>query len=253
MNNRITSDIVQVLKDELNEHSIYDAVKDIEDLKLFMQHHVFSVWDFMSLVKYLQANIAPSNTPWTPPKDAQLSRFINDIVIEEECDEMPDGESYLSHYEMYILAMEEVGADTTQIKSFVATVEEKGIEEALASCEIPSASKAFTTTTFDFIKENKAHNVAAAFSLGREDIIPLMFKAILKKIGVSKKIAPMFHYYLERHIHLDEGFHGPMAMKLLNQLCEDDDTKVQEAIDAAKQAVKARIRFWDGVLAEIEK
>ena len=62
----------------------------------------------------------------------------------------------------------------------------------------------------------------------------------------------MFHYYLERHIHLDEGFHGPLAMKLLNQLCEDDGEKTEEAIASAKRAVEARITFWDGVLAAIK-
>jgi hypothetical protein len=249
----ITSDIVNDLKEELNTHPVYAAVQNVDDLRLFMQHHVFSVWDFMSLVKYLQSAIAPSSYPWVPPHDAQMSRFINDIVVEEESDEMPDGESFLSHYEMYLAAMEEVGADTTVIRNFVQTVREKGIEEALSLPEVPEASRTFTGTTFDFIKEGKPYNIAAAFSLGREDIIPVMFKALLKKIGISKKDSPMFHYYLERHIHLDEGFHGPMAMKLLNQLCEDKEEKIQEAEEAAKRAVKARIDFWDGVLATMNR
>jgi hypothetical protein len=71
-------------------------------------------------------------------------------------------------------------------------------------------------------------------------------------MGVSKKIAPMFHYYLERHIHLDEGFHGPLAMKLLNQMCQEDERKIDQAINSAKRAVEARISFWDGVLAAMK-
>jgi hypothetical protein len=244
----INSNIITSLKNELNAHPIYKAVETTEDLKCFMEHHIFSVWDFMSLVKYLQSVIAPSQTPWIPPSDPDLSRFINEIVLEEESDEMPDSQSFLSHYEMYLLAMEEVGADTSKIKSFVKEVQNKGIEEALKLPDIPEASRVFTTSTFSFITEGEPHHAAAAFSLGREDIIPLMFKAILKKMGVSKKVAPMFHYYLERHIHLDEGFHGPLALKLLNQLCEDNAGKIDEAVESGKRAVEARIAFWDGVL-----
>ncbi len=252
MKKNIDSSVVKELKEQLDDHRVYGVIESKEQLRIFMQHHVFSVWDFMTLVKFLQNSVAPSAYPWTPPADAQLSRFINDIVVEEECDVMPDGESYLSHYEMYLMAMEEVGADTGVIRSFVRTVAEEGIDRALELVDIPAASAKFTRTTFGFVCEDKAHNVAAAFSLGREDIIPVMFKGILKKIGVSKKEAPIFHYYLERHIHLDEGFHGPLAMKLLNQLC-DSEEKVIEASNAAREAVQARIEFWDGVLEEISK
>lgn len=252
MQKKIDSSVVKELKSQLNEHPIYKAVESIEDLRCFMEHHIFSVWDFMSLVKYLQSVIAPSQSPWIAPKDPELSRFINEIVLEEESDEMPDKQSFLSHFEMYLLAMEEVGADTSKIRNFVQEVKSKGIEEALTLSDIPEASRVFTTSTFSFIVEGKPHHAAAAFSLGREDIIPLMFKALLKKMGISKKIAPIFHYYLERHIHLDEGFHGPLAMKLLNQLCEESTEKTDEAIASAKRAVEARITFWDGVLAAMK-
>ena len=79
-----------------------------------------------------------------------------------------------------------------------------------------------------------------------------MFRSILKKIDVSSDQAPIFHFYLNRHIHLDEDFHAPLSLKLLNALCADDDIKVEEALDAAKLAIEARLNFWDGVLASIE-
>lgn len=249
----IQSDIIDTLKSELNEHPVYKAVGTIEDLRCFMEHHVFSVWDFMSLVKYLQAVIAPSRSPWVPPSEPDLCRFINELVLEEEADEMPDGKSFLSHFEIYLLAMEEIGADTSKIRRFVDTVKSVGIEAALRLPDIPEASRAFTTTTFSFINENGPHKAAAALALGREHIIPVMFKGILKNMRINKKQAPMFHYYLERHIHLDEGFHGPLSLRLLNKLCEEDAQKVEEAADAAKLAVTARITFWDGVLKEMQR
>ncbi|UFH58722.1 DUF3050 domain-containing protein [Sulfurovum mangrovi] len=248
----IQSDIIDALKSELNEHPVYKAVESIEDLRCFMEHHAFSVWDFMSLVKFLQAEIAPSRSPWVPPSEPDLCRFINELVLEEESDEMPDGKSFLSHYEIYLLAMEEIGADTSKIRTFVDRVRTKGIDEALQLPDIPEASRAFTTTTFSFISENEPQKAAAALALGREHIIPVMFKGILKNMGINKKQAPIFHYYLERHIHLDEGFHGPLSLRLLNKLCEEDAKKVEDAADAAKSAVSARIAFWDGVLKEME-
>jgi hypothetical protein len=122
----------------------------------------------------------------------------------------------------------------------------------LTLSDIPEASRQFTTTTFSFIKEGEAHKAAAALALGREHIIPVMFKGILKSMGINKKQAPIFHYYLERHIHLDEGFHGPLSLRLLNKLCEENEQKVDDAVTAAKLAVSARIEFWDGVQKEIE-
>jgi hypothetical protein len=74
-----------------------------------------------------------------------------------------------------------------------------------------------------------------------------MFRALLKDMGISKKKAPLFHYYLERHIHLDDEFHGPMSLKLLDLLCEKSDKKKLAAENAACKAIKARIQLWDEV------
>jgi hypothetical protein len=147
--------------------------------------------------------------------------------------------------------MAEIGADTQLSSGFVQTVRQQGIKQALDLPDIPGPSRIFTTRTFQFINENKPHEVAAALALGREHIIPGMFRAILQRIGVSDKQAPIFHFYLNRHIHLDEDFHAPLSLRLLNRLCEGDDRKIQEAIKAANAAVNARIEFWDGVYEAI--
>jgi hypothetical protein len=122
----------------------------------------------------------------------------------------------------------------------------------LESVPIPEPSRRFTGKTFEFIRSDKPHRVASALALGREHIIPCMFRSILKQIGVSEQQAPVFHYYLNRHVHLDEDFHAPLSLRLLNQLCVDDTHKTEEAIEAANEAIQARIKFWDGVLEAIE-
>ncbi len=251
MPTHIDSDIISSFKKPLENHPIYAAVASIEDLQCFMQHHVYSVWDFMSLIKYLQSVIAPTRYPWTPQGDGSVRRFINELVLEEESDETNIPGEHSSHFELYHRAMQEIGADISPSTQFLKAVETRGINPALSLDCVPAASRAFTATTFDFIEQDKPHQVAAALALGREHIIPCIFRAILDRTGVTEEQAPIFHFYLNRHIHLDEDFHAPLSLRLLNGLCGGDEKKIAEAIDAARKAVEARIKFWDGVLIAI--
>lgn len=249
---------IKLLRKELAMHPVYAAVRDMDDLTLFMQHHVYSVWDFMSLVKYLQNEIAPARAPWLPNGDAQVQRFINDIVLEEETDEglpLEDGTpTFTSHFNLYSLAMDEVKeGSNTLVKEFIDKVTSHSLQDALNSVEIPSPAKEFMKTTFSFIDSDKPHVIAAAFALGREHIIPEMFRALLEKMNIPRESAEVFHYYLDRHIELDGDFHGPMSLRMLELLCEGDEAKIAEAEQAAIDAIKARIKFWDGVLLAIEK
>jgi hypothetical protein len=253
MSTSITSDLIASFKDTLENHPVYAAVRTRDDLRVFMQHHVYSVWDFMSLLKYLQSVIAPSGAPWSHQGDAGVRRFINELVLEEETDKGLEPDSFSSHFELYQQAMGEIGADTALSSRFVETVAEAGVSNALETVDIPAPSRRFTGKTFEFIRSDKPHRIAAALALGREHIIPCMFRSILRQTGVLEDQAPAFHYYLHRHVHLDEGHHGPMSLRLLNQLCADDAEKSREAIEAAHEAIQARIQFWDGVLEAIER
>jgi hypothetical protein len=252
MSQPITTEIIAAFKSQLENHPVYEAVRTIDDLRCFMEHHVYSVWDFMSLIKYLQATIAPTQVPWTPRGEANVRRFINELVLEEESDASNIPGEFSSHFELYHQAMREIGADTAPSTEFLQGVQARGIKQALDLSCVPAPSRTFTTTTFRFIQADQPHQVAAALALGREHIIPGMFRSILGRIGVSEPDAPIFHFYLNRHIHLDEDFHAPLSLRLLNSLCAGDDARIGEAVAAAKTAVDARIRFWDGVLEAIE-
>jgi len=248
-------DHLRPLQDQLEGHAIYGAIQRIEDLRIFMQHHVFSVWDFMSLIKYLQRQIAPVAVPWQPTSDPSLRYFINELIQEEESDAIPLGSGevlYASHFELYCRAMNEIGADGGLPERFLALVSEQGLDKALYSPLVPLPARYFSETTFCFIREDKPHLVAAALTLGRENLIPTMFRQLLDRMGISETQAPIFHAYLKRHIHLDEDFHGPLSMRLLETLCGDDPERIEEAEIAAEEALCARIRFWDGVLEAIE-
>lgn len=244
------------VRERLNAHPVYGSLTSIDDLRCFMSHHVYSVWDFMSLAKYLQGRIAPTTIPWVPAGNPSIRRFINEITLEEESDVgLPDSEgneTYASHFELYCQAMAEIGADTTNSMEFLETVKREGISAALESGGVPEPARQFMTATFGFISSHKPHVVAAAFALGREHVIPQMFRAFLGKMNISKSEAPAFHYYLERHIHLDEDSHGPLSLLMLEELCGNDPQHIKEAQTAAIEAVEARISFWDGVQLAIQ-
>jgi len=246
-------DHVRPLQEELNAHPIYAAIQELADLRVFMSHHIFSVWDFMSLIKYLQGKVAPTDTPWMPHGDPSVRYFINQLVLEEESDrlDLGDGPTESSHFELYCRAMDEIGADGGMPLRFIDRVQRDGLDEALYSELVPVPARYFCETTFCFIREDKPHAAAAALAVGRERIIPDMFRRILADSGVGADQAPIFHAYLNRHIHLDEDFHGPLSLKLLDHLCAGDPQKIEQAATAAEEAICARIRFWDGVLEAI--
>ena len=244
------------LREQLNQHPIYRLLRDLNDVRVFMSQHIYSVWDFMSLAKTLQQAVAPAGAPWVPVGNPALRRFINEIVLEEESDEgLPDAsgqKTYLSHFELYCQAMREIGANDGAAQTFVVTVQRDGIRSALTRGLAPMAARWFMETTFGFIATGKPHVVAAAFALGREQIIPGMFRSLLRDMQISQNQAPSFHYYLERHIHLDEDHHGPLSLRMLDELCAGDPRKLREAEQAAREAIEARIEFWDGVLSALE-
>ncbi len=245
------AEFIGALRARLDRHPIYEALRGVDDLRVFMSHHVYSVWDFMSLIKYLQHSVAPARWPWQPGADPTVQRFINELVLEEETDEAgPDrpGE-FSSHFQLYLRAMGEIGANTEAPRRFVDLAGQEGVAAALAAGIAPPPAAKFTRTTFDFIGTNRPHVVAAALALGREHVIPAMFRAFLARMGVSEQQAPVFHYYLHRHIHLDEDFHAPLSLRLLQGLCADDTARIAEARETAVQAVEARLAFWDGVYA----
>lgn len=238
------------LQEQLYNHSIYQRIHSKKDLQLFMESHVFAVWDFMSLVKFLQNHFAPSGHPWFPSKNHDIIHFINDIVLEEESDKTPDGR-YMSHFEMYIEAMKEVGASTSIVADFLErfTLNKEG--KILNMINIPHYLKQNLIQTFKFIDTTKPHVAASAFCFGRENIIPNMFQQLLNKMQIKESDAPIFHHYLSRHIQLDGEVHGPMAIKMVEVLCENDSQKWREATQTAIVAIEARIKLWDGILNAI--
>ncbi|MEU4569187.1 DUF3050 domain-containing protein [Micromonospora sp. NPDC023956] len=233
------------------QHPLYANLDTHAALVTFMEHHVFAVWDFMSLLKSLQRQLTCVTVPWIPTGPTGSRRLINDIVMVEESDALGDG--YISHFELYVRGMAEAGADTTAIDNLIDLLRTgRGVAEALVEAGVPAASAAFAGTTWNIIENTPVHCQAAAFAFGREDLIPEMFTQVVAVNERSRKLNT-FVDYLERHIEVDGEQHTPMAMQMLADLCGDDDTKWQECADTVNTALAARARLWDDILAAIKE
>jgi hypothetical protein len=236
---------------EICRHSIYENLKSLEDICIFMEHHVFAVWDFMSLLKSLQAELTCVKVPWVPVSSPRIRRLINEIVLSEETDEI-DGHPN-SHFELYHNAMTEIGADTRAIDATVTAVRcGTAIEVALRKSDAPAGARAFVAKTFEIISSAKPHMIAAAFTFGREEPIPNMFRTLVDAlVRQEKNKVRSLVTYLDRHIGLDEDHHTPMAVEMLAELCGDDSVRWEEAAQAATTALSARLSLWNTAAGEI--
>ena len=235
-------DELQELHQRLVEHPLYQDLNSLSNVQTFMESHVFAVWDFMSLLKALQRKITCVEVPWRPshyPSD--LVRFINQIVVGEESDLDQNGEA-ISHFALYLRAMDEVGADTGPVLKFI---------RELAPTDLPSEVREFVSFNLDLARTGKTHEIAAVFFYGREKLIPEMFTSMTTALEKSQSQYPALFYYLERHIEVDGDEHGPLAAKCLDLLCGDDPVKRREAHLAGKRALELRVQLWDKIRSRL--
>ncbi|MCP1381118.1 DUF3050 domain-containing protein [Runella salmonicolor] len=240
------------IREELVRHPIYKSVQTIEQLRIFAENHVFAVWDFMSLLKDLQQSLTCVKVPWMPVGSANTRYLINEIVIGEESDVDEKG-LRMSHFELYLAAMQQMGADTAAIRALIQGLQEgKTLINALSETGAVAGTQEFVQQTFAFIATQKPHVVASVFTFGREDLIPDMFLAFINEWnGEDSARVAKFKYYLERHIEVDGDHHSHLAMQMVEELCGTDPLKWEEATESAIAALKSRIALWDAVYDQI--
>jgi hypothetical protein len=252
-------------RERLVRHRIYGLVNSAARLRWFMESHVFAVWDFQSLLKAMQQRLTCTTIPWVPTLDPEARRLVNEIVLDEESDELPEGGA-ASHFELYLEGMRAAGADTgpidrmiealrtakaPQVEKPAATVGEV-VANTMQTAGAPQAAQAFVRESFAVIEQGSTHGIVAAFTYGREDVIPDMFRSLVSSLASRDPAWARFHWYLERHIEADDEKHAPVCRRIMARLCGDDPAKWAEASAVARQCIEARIALWDAIAAEIE-
>ena len=243
----------------LMSHPLYNAITSIEQCQVFMEIHAFAVWDFMTLLKGLQINLTSVSLPWVPPSNPELAYFINSIVAGEESDDLGthSHEKATSHYDLYLAAMKEVGANTEPITFFVGRIQGgdswKGALSATKEKfpHLPAHTFDFVEYTMQVAENGSVPEIAASFLFGREDPIPAMFQKLLAQFNEKNIDCPNFKLYLARHIEVDGDSHGPMADLMLGKLCTDQE-KCEKALGVAQDSIKMRMHLWDGIYSKLK-
>ncbi len=237
---------------DIINHPLYAQISDIDDLKIFMQYHIYAVWDFMSLLKSLQQNLTCTAVPWYPVGNADTRYLINEIVAGEESDVDENG-IRTSHFELYLAAMEQSGADTSGIKTFINTLQQtNNFQTAFEAANTPAAARKFVEFTFSIINSSKLHLQSAIFTFGREDLIPGMFLSIIRDFYKAfPESMSIFKYYIERHIEVDGDHHSNLAIQMTENLCGTNEAFWLEAREAVVASLQIRKSLWDAVYSEI--
>jgi hypothetical protein len=230
--------------EKLSHHSLYKKIKTQDHLQVFMETHIFAVWDFMTLLKRLQKEITCVEIPWNPsPYPKNVVRLINEIVLGEESDKDREGLA-CDHFTLYLRAMGDLGADPSRLLNFSKDLD----FDRWATL----AERDFVSFNLNLAMKGNIHEVAAAFFFGREKLITDMFTSILgdlsKNLDESAQTNfPNLKYYLERHIEIDGGEHSHQAQDCLQSLCGSDEKKWEEARLAGVRSLILRSALWDEV------
>jgi len=244
---------IKTVRQELIDHDAFTWVDNLEKARVFMESHVWAVWDFMVLLKGLQRELTCVDTYWVPKGDPEVRRLINEIVFGEESDVDQNGNA-ISHFELYLQAMGEAGANTDPILTFIDDLKnDVDPKLALRQSNAPEGAKKFVLSTLEIVERANASEMAAVFTFGREDLIPDMFIEIVQNLKerFPEKLA-LFTYYLERHIEVDGEVHGALAERMVTELCKDERKLWDRALESSKAALSHRINLWSSVIERYE-
>ncbi len=240
--------VIEPLVTQVHQHPVFTSINSIQRLCRFAETHVFVVWDFICLLKALQRQLSSTEQLWTPPQNHLGCYLVNTLVAEEESDHLDDY-NYISHFELYLRAMQECGADTQPIETFMTYIRQKHtLKDALLQSHAPVAAQHFVKDTFKVINQN-SHAMAASLAFAREYITSGMFSALLQHLNHTESTHSLksFIQYFQRHIELDSHKHSSQSQLLVAELCGQDGDKWLEAAKTAVLSLESRLRLLDEI------
>ena len=244
------------LRNKLKYHAVYSKMNLEEKVMIFMNTHIYCVWDFMNLVKRLQVHFTSVEVPWRPTTSVQtrmLRRLANEIVLEEETDEL-EGQ-FISHFSYYVESIRQVqnGVISNNLTRFINDISSDSVsyQEILNREYLPTAIRNFLQITSNAAVHENIIVTAAAFTFGREVMLPEIFTSILKESGVANQPRlSKFVNYLDRHIELDGDYHGFLSKKMVLKLVSNQE-EWDLVIKTAKIALEARVALWDDIFKRL--
>jgi len=225
----------------MTTHPLYNALGNISSIQIFMENHVFSVWLFMCLLQSLVYRLTGSIL-WNSPHDYNILKVLRSIMFEEEMDTISDA-SLISHLDMYIRGMEEVGASTVDIMNTLERVRNQQTIDTdfIQNLTIEDNTKDYIMSHLDILSNKTSFSsMYSYFTYGREVIIPGMFQKILNSVQNLTSSCPIFIEYLERHIELDVSH----AQELQAVFPFRDELFIERAL-------VDRTHLWDGIYEKI--
>ena len=178
-------------------------------------------------------------------------RLISEIILDEEVDDLGDGR-ILSHLELYLEAMEDLGCNMTPILAFFDLLDEGiGSEKAFDFVNFPDEVVSYARFGMKIL-EKPIHARAAALFYEGEPFIPDRFLLRIDQMGRRLKVG-RFIDYMERHI---EGLKRPgfsAAGRLVELLCQNDANLNREAEMIAEAVMNRRIELWDAIATGLDR
>lgn len=234
-------------------HPVFEELESIHHIRMFLEFHVYAVWDFMTLLEAFQ-NPEGRTQPWMPPVGY---KFADDFVHRVGYREMACGRPE-THFDEYYGAMRLLNAEMQDIAILLDAIEEGySTEEALNMANPPAEARQHVQTTLDIAETGNPTRIAGAI-LARRDIIPDGFSAdlcrVLKSITPnqpeSATVVPDCFAAFDQPMEFDWEQH---ANRVLHDVRIDStDAGRQTLIDSAKEMTDARLTLLDGIENKIQ-
>ena len=235
---------IKPLRDQLREHPLYISIREKEDLQIFMEGHVFAVWDFASLINGLRSRLTHLGDHSGLDNQSLLALLEAIINRGSEGADKPFG-----LFSDYREAMQRAGAGTFEIDDLVNRVRTgTPPERAILDSKLPGYVVQFLDHTFSILRESNPVVMAATFAFGRGGLIPDIFSRLIdKRIGEGDDSLSGLQAYFDGYIEVGSTENAPLIARLITHLCGDDLNAWSECLRAADDALRARIALWNGI------